>query len=86
MQRALGTARVRSGVVQEQHVYGGRLKLYTITNSLNLEKKCSINFIKHKLYILIIIIYVEIYKSHNLMYYNVNYYQCTIVFPNLKQL
>ena len=29
VQRALGTARVWSGVVQEQHVYGGGLKLYT---------------------------------------------------------
>ena len=27
MQRALGTARVWSGVVQEQHVYGGDLKI-----------------------------------------------------------
>ena len=30
VQRALGTARVWSGVVQEQHVYGGGLKLYTV--------------------------------------------------------
>ena len=30
VQRALGTARVCSGVVQEQHVYGGGLKLYTV--------------------------------------------------------
>ena len=30
VQRALGTARVWSGVVQEQHVYGGDLKLYTV--------------------------------------------------------
>ena len=29
VQRALGTARVWSGVVQEQHVYGGGQKLYT---------------------------------------------------------
>ena len=28
-QRALGTARVWSGLVQEQHVYGGGQKLYT---------------------------------------------------------
>ena len=30
VQQALGTARVWSGVVQEQHVYGGGLKLYTV--------------------------------------------------------
>ena len=30
VQRALSTARVWSGVVQEQHVYGGGLKLYTV--------------------------------------------------------
>ena len=30
VQRALGTARVWSGVVQEQHVYGGGIKLYTV--------------------------------------------------------
>ena len=30
VQRALGTARVWSGVVQEQLVYGGGLKLYTV--------------------------------------------------------
>ena len=30
VQRALGTARVWSGVVQEQHVYSGGLKLYTV--------------------------------------------------------
>ena len=30
VQRALGTARVWRGVVQEQHVYGGDLKLYTV--------------------------------------------------------
>ena len=29
VRRALGTARVWSGVVQEQHVYGEGLKLYT---------------------------------------------------------
>ena len=29
MQRALGTVRVWSSIVQEQHVYGGGLKLYT---------------------------------------------------------
>ena len=29
VQRALGTARVWRGVVQEQHVYGGGQKLYT---------------------------------------------------------
>ena len=29
MQRALGTTRVWSGIVKEQHVYGGGLKLYT---------------------------------------------------------
>ena len=29
VQQALGTARVWSGVVQEQHVYGGGQKLYT---------------------------------------------------------
>ena len=32
MQRALGTARVWSGVVQEQHVYGGGQKLYIIAS------------------------------------------------------